>query len=78
MYYITETGHGTYMASYSRDVVRHALDFAREHGPYSGMEDLDEANMEECISWELDQTGKLDLYIGGPKDHYFTVVASGG
>jgi hypothetical protein len=78
MYYITETGRETYAVDYPADVVHNALEFAREHGPYSGMGDWDEANMEECISWELDQTGKLDLYIGGPKDHYFTVVASGG
>lgn len=81
MFVITETGHEPYLVTYESQVVDFAMDFAQEHGHYSGMEDWDEGNVREWITNEMEQKGYytpagetvLELYISGPEGHEFIV-----
>lgn len=72
-YLITENDNEPYVAWDEDIVVTHAVEYAREHGNYSGMEDWDEDNMIEWIGKELAETGRLDLYISGHEGHEFRV-----
>lgn len=73
---ISETGREPYVTWDEDSVVIHALEYARENGPYSGMEEWDEENAGEWIRKELAEAGTLDLYISGPVGHEFRVRQS--
>lgn len=81
MYTVTMTepqGDVDYMAN-EHLILALALDYVREHGPFSGMEDWDEDNMREWIDSQVEalyqqSIDSIDLYISGPVGHSFTVV----
>lgn len=76
MFTVTMTVQGSPVDFYARDenhVLAYAMDYAREHGSFSGMEDWHEYSVREWIRRELENERVLDLYISGPEGHEFTV-----